>query len=916
MGAPERLIGRRSECAALDRLLADALAGQSRVVVLRGEAGVGKTALLRYLREQATGWHLTTADVVESGMEPAYAGLKRLCAPLIDRLDRLPGPQRDALATVFGRSTGPPPARFLVGLATLTLLADVAEQQPLLCVVDDVHWLDEASAQTLGFVARRLAVERIALVCAARTGSGDPVLTGLPELFIGGLSEADARALLLRHVHGPLDAAVCQQIIRESRGNPLALLELPRTWTVAELAGGFGVLEGQPVTGKIERSYAERLDALPRDSRLLVLAAAADPLGDPDLLQRAAETLRADMAAVESAVDAGLIEMGARIEFAHPLVRSVAYRTATAEDRQRVHGALADATDAEIDPDRRAWHRAHARAGADESVALELERSATRAQARGGAAAAAAFLQHALAMTADPSRRTERALAAAQASLEAGAFDAALAALATAEDHPLDEFQRARTHLLRGRIASASSFGSAAAELLTAGRELEPLDVDLARATYLEAWANALAAGQLAAVGTLRHVSRASRNGPPPAHEPSPSDLLLDGLAQLVTDGLSTAKPLLRQAVTGFRDDDSVLQWGAMAATAAAALWDMEAFEAVITRQIRLAREAGAVVLLATALQGAGIVAGWCGDFRRAEVLVAEADAVTSATGVRISPYGGMLLAALRGREEEASAVLGATLEAAASSGEGLGVQYAYWATAIVANGLGRYEEALVAARRASDDTPELFVADWALVELVEAAVRTGNRVLAAEASDRLADAARASGSDWALGVSARSRALKSDGAKAEGLYIEAVERLRRTDVRPELARAHLLFGEWLRVEGRRVEARDQLRTAHEMLAGIGMEAFASRARRELIAIGQKVRKAGAETRERLTPQEEQIARLVRDGLSNPEIGAMLFLSPRTIEWHLRKVFTKLGVSSRRELRNAVPDGHESLAGL
>ncbi|HWM20892.1 MAG TPA: AAA family ATPase, partial [Ilumatobacteraceae bacterium] len=379
------MLGRQSECEALDRLLADALAGRSGVVVLRGEAGVGKSALLDYLSDRVTSWHVEGAVGVESEMELAYSGLHQICAPMLDRLDRLPVPQRDALATVFGLSASPAPDRFLVGLATLTLFAEVAEQQPLVCIVDDAQWLDHASAQVLGFVARRLHAERIAIVCAARTDSGDNVLAGLPELSIQGLGESDARALLLDHVHGPVDAAVRDQIVAESHGNPLALLELPRTWTTpAELAGGFGFPGSQPVAGKIEQSYAQRLLQLPADTRLLVVAAAAEPLGDAVLLRRAAESLGLDMTAAHPAVEAGLVKVGARVEFAHPLVRSTAYRSATDDDRHRVHGALAAATDPETDPDRRAWHRARATPGPSEEVAEELERSAGRAQARGG----------------------------------------------------------------------------------------------------------------------------------------------------------------------------------------------------------------------------------------------------------------------------------------------------------------------------------------------------------------------------------------------------------------------------------------------------------------------------------------------------------------------------------------------------
>jgi DNA-binding CsgD family transcriptional regulator len=870
--------------------------------------------LLDYVSERVVGWHVATATGVESEMELAHSGLHQLCAPMLDRLDRLPVPQRDALATVFGRSAGPPPEQFLVGLATLTLFADVAEHEPLVCMIDDAHWLDRASAQILAFVARRLLAERVALICVARRGIGDDVLDGLPELPIGGLGASDARALLLANVYGPLDAAVCEQIITESHGNPLALLELPRTWNATDLAGGFGVLDGHAVVGKIEQSYAQRLRELPSDTQLLVLAAAAEPLGDPVLLHRAAAALGIDMAAADPAVDAALLAIGARVEFAHPLVRSAAYRSAAADDRHRVHGALAEATDPETDPDRRAWHRARAVAGPGEEVAAELERSAGRAQARGGFAAAAAFLQRAVALTVDPALRAERALAAAQASLQAGAFDAALGLLATAESGALDDFQRARVELLRGLVASFSSFGSAAAQLLKAASELEPLNVDLARETYLNAWGGALAAGELASAGgTLRDISQAVRSAPRPGHEPRSSDLLLDGMAELVVDGLAAAAPTLRQAVSAFRDDETVLQWGATAATAAAALWDMEGFRAVIDRQLQLARDAGTLPLLATALQGAGIVVTWSGDFRKAASVTAEAVAVSSATGVRIAPYGGMLLAAYEGREAAAFALFKTTTEEATARGEGLGVQYARWSTALLCNGLGRYGEALTAAQLASEDTPELFVSDWALVELVEAAVRTGNAGLAAEAVERLAEATRASDSDWGLGVTARSRALTSEDEAAEGLYLEAIERLGRTPVRPELARAHLVYGEWLRRAGRRVDARAQLRRAHDMLAAIGMEAFRERARRELLATGEKARTRSVETRDELTPQEEQIARLARDGLSNPEIGAQLYISARTVEWHLHKVFGKLGITSRRQLRGALSDDGAAL---
>jgi DNA-binding CsgD family transcriptional regulator len=910
--SPMRLLGRHAECEVLDRLLADALAARSGVRVLRGDAGVGKSALLDYLTARTKGWRVARAVGVESEMELAYSGLHQLCAPMLDQLGRLPAPQRDALATVFGQNTGPAPDPFLVGLATLTLFAEIAEQQPLVCIVDDAQWLDSASAQILGFVARRLLAERVVLVCAARTGTGDDVLAGLPELSIHGLGDGDARALLLDNVHGPLDAAVSDQIITESHGNPLALLELPRTWNAADLAGGFGLPGSLPVVSKIERSYARRLVQLPSDAQLLVLTAAAEPAGDPMLLHRAAQTLGLDMAAADTAADAGLLEVNGGVEFTHPLVRSAAYRSAVAADRHRVHRALAEATDAATDPDRRAWHLAHATPGPSEEVAVELERSAGRAQARGGLAAAAAFLRRSVELTRDPALRADRALTAALANLHAGSVESALALLATAEASALDEFQHARADLLRGEIALVSSGGrEAAGLLLRAAKRFEPLDVTLARETYLDAWGAALFAGPLARRGDLRDVSRAARVAPKPHGRVAPSDLLLDGLATLIIDGRAAAAPTLRRAVDAFRDEEvSVekgLQWAVLASTASAILWDFDSWEAIIGGQADLARAAGAYALLSIALHGQGLVVTWSGNFDAAATPIAEAAAVTEATGTRIAPYGAVLLAAFTGREAEADAVIETTIEQAKAGGEGLAIQFARWAKAVLYNGLGRYKDALAAAGQASEDTPQLFHAAWALPELIEAAVRTGDVDLARRALERLTEAANASDSDWGRGVEARSRALLSEGERAEALHEEAVERLSRTRLRPELARAHLLYGEWLRREGRRLDARRQLRTAYDMFAAIGMEAFAERARRELLATGEKVRKRSDDTRDDLTPQEEQIARLARDGLSNPEIGAQLFISPRTVEWHLRKVFFKLGIHSRRELPTALP---------
>jgi len=904
------LLGRRTECEVLDAVLADASAGRSRVMVLRGDPGVGKSALLGYVSDRGAAWHLATAVGVESEMELDYSGLHQLCAPMLDRLDRLPGPQGDALATVFGRSRGAAPDRFLVGLATLTLIAEVAEQQPLLCVVDDVQWLDRVSVQILGFVARRLLADRVALVCGARTGIGDDLLVGVPEMVVGGLGDSDARALLLAHLYGPLDVAVCDQIIAECHGNPLALLELPRAWNATELAGGFGLPDGRPVVSRIEQSYARRLHLLPADTQLLALAAAAEPLGDPVLLHRAAVTLGLDMSVAGPAVDAGLLEVDRRIEFAHPLVRSAIYRTATAADRHRVHRALAQATDAETDADRRAWHRARAAPGPGEEVADELERSAGRAQARGGLAAAAAFLQRAVSLTVDPTRRAQRALAAAEASLQAGAFDATLALLATADAGPLDEPGRARLDLVRGNLAFVSGRTREAPPLLLqAATRLVPFDPELARETYAKAWGAAAFTG----ADELLETSLAARALPPGRGAPRPVDVLLDGLALVITEGSAAAAATLMRAgrIVAAADisvEDS-LSWGWMAQSASALVWDFEGMLAISARQVELIRGAGALAQLPVHLAFLGSVTAWSGDFAGAASLIAEAESVAAVTGSPMAPpLGALRLLTLQGAEAEASMLVAKTVEQATAAGHETVVRNAHWAAAVLYNGLCRYDEAAAAAKQATSGAFDIYDSMWALPELVEAAARAGDIGAARNALARLAVTTRPCGNDFAVGIEARSRAQLSPTEEAEDGYREAIDRFGRTRLRPELARAQLLYGEWLRREDRRVDAREQLRSAHDTFATIGMEAFAERASRELLATGEKVRKRTAETRDRLTPQEGQIARLARDGLSNPEIGAQLFISARTVEWHLRNLFLKLGISSRRQLAAALPE--------
>jgi DNA-binding CsgD family transcriptional regulator len=909
LSRPE-LLDRGVECEVLDRLLADVRAGESRVLVIRGQAGIGKTALMRYAARQAAGFGIAQVVGVEAEMELPFAGVHQLCAPMLPRLAALPKPQGDALSVALGLASGSAPDRFLVGLAVLSLLSAVAEEQPLLCFVDDAQWLDAASSQVLGFVGRRLQAEAVGIVYGLRESANRPELQRLPELLLGGLEPEDARALLAQVIPGRLDDHVRERIVEETRGNPLALIELPRHKSAAELAVGFDFLATGDVPAHLEEHYKRRVDTLPDETQRLMLLAAADPVGDPPLVWRAADALGIGPGALVPAEDAGLLEIGPHVRFGHPLVRSAIYSTASPADRRAVHQALADATDAEIDADRRAWHRAAAAAGPDEDVAAELEQSAGRAQARGGLAAAAAFLRRSVVLTKDPDKRVDRALAAAQACLGAGAFDAALGLVGNAAAGQRDAYRRAQVDLLHGQIAFAAGHGSdAPVLLLKAAKQLEPLDLELARETYLLAIGAASHAGAANAPDLL-DLCRAVHALPPPA-QPRALDLLLEGLALVYTEGHAAAAPLWLRAADAFAGDevpiDQCLQWGWLATSAGNVLWDDDSVRAVCARPIRLARDAGALSILPIYLNALSMAAARDGNFPAANSLMAEADAVIEATGTQLAPYTETAVAALRGRKAEALPLIEAMMQAA-ESGQGLAATTAQWAAAILYNGLGRYEDARRAAHNATSHPLDLFVAPWALPELIEASARTGATDAACEALERLTATARPVGTDVGLGILARSEALLSEGEAARDLYEEAVERLARTQRQSDLARAHLLYGEWLRRENRRGDARDQLRAAHDLFTAMGMEAFAGRARGELQATGERVRARTAATRDELTPQERQIARLARDGLSNPEIGAQLFLSPRTVEWHLRKVFAKLGIGSRKELAKVLPE--------
>ncbi|MFD3400104.1 AAA family ATPase [Kribbella sp. NPDC058693] len=899
------LRGRQQELAVLEDMLEAARSGQSDSLVLRGEAGVGKTALLDSLIADAPDCDVARTTGIESEMELAYAGLHQLCQRFADRVDQLPPPQQQALRSAFGLVTAPVSDRFLVGLAVLNLLSDAASKQPLVCIVDDAQWLDRMSARILAFVARRLAQESIVMLFAVRDGI-DHEFTGFPELVLRGLEDTEARALLESVLPTPVDPRVRDRIVAETRGNPLALLELPRAWTAAELADG---LSSGPLISRIEDCFVRQIDELPADTRRLLLIAAAEPLGDPTLLWRAAEYLQLGADPAAEALQSGLVTLGRHVRFRHPLVRSAIYRRATPHDRYAVHAALAAVTDPDADPDRRAWHRAQATDRPDEDVAAELERSAVRAQARGGFFAASAFLERASTLTLDPGRRAGRALSAARAKRSAGALEAALKLLSDADRGPTDPLRSAEVAQLRGEIAfDQGRAREAASTLLDAARRLDPHDPARARMAYLEAMSAAIWASGPDAPGILSDAAAAA---PRPADSDPLPDRLLQALALRFTRGYPAAAPSLIEALGRARtreiatEDVGSWLWLAgnrVSGTIAIEVWDLGTALELAARQERIARSTGALVQLQFALNFRSNLLCMTGDLDAAARLVEEEHQLAAATGNREVGVGRMLLDALRGEEATARRLITTTIRESADSSQGRMAAFATYADAVLHNGLGRYEKACDAARRVFEQD---IVGYGVLVvgELAEAASRTGDSKLVETSLTWLSERVAATPTDWGRGLEARVRALLTGD---EASYQESIDHLSRTELRIELARSELLYGEWLRRQGRRGEARTHLRTAHEALMQMGLQAFADRARHELLATGETVRKRRPDTNNDLTAQEAQIAEMARSGLTNSEIGAQLFISPRTVEWHLRKTFSKLGISSRRQLRTAL----------
>jgi DNA-binding CsgD family transcriptional regulator len=900
------LLGRGPETTRLDELIRAAAAGRGGAVVIEGDPGVGKTALLEDAAQRASRLAVLRVAGVESELTLPYAALHQLCGRMIARRDRLPPPQSDALAVALGGLAGPAPDRFLVSLGVLGLLSDFAAERPLLCLVDDAQWIDQESLQALAFVARRAEADSFALLFSTRVALD--ALAGVPRLVVGGLAEPDARTLLASVAPGRLDPRVRDRIIAETHGNPLALLELPHRLSLDQLAGGFGLPDPERLSSRIEEGFLRRVRASPPGTQQLLLLIAADPVGDTSVLRRAAHalglSLEQDAGPAEAA---GLISVASHVRFRHPLVRSAIYRTASPAGRRAAHGALAGAVDADADRDRRAWHLAHGTIFPSDEVAGELERSADRAKSRGGPAAAAAFLELAANLTSDSRRRATLTIASAESKYDAGALPQAAALLDGLDAASLDEADRAHLDLIRARILfTAGGSGETVVLMAKAAKRLEAVDADLARATYLHAFSAGTFLGRDVAVGQWLDLGRAASAAPPPTGPANARDMLLDGLALQFTAGYTQSLVPLRQALgtlaAGHQHVENSIEVSWLACCVAIIVWDDNSWRVLSARFVDEGHRTGALVHLLAAVQMRAIERVLAGDFAEAASLVEEKKLLTSVIG---PTHGGdsaaIFLAAWRGHEMKNTAD---AVSPPASQIWGFEADVSCYATAVLCNALGQYKLAMEAART--------FLADangrWApaLPELVEAAMRCGSPELARRAVGQLATTTAASGTHWATGLETLCRALTSDDDDAERHFLKSIDHLNQTRVVTSLARATLLYGEWLRRQGRRIDARRQLRAASDMFVSMGAEAFAARARRELSATGERLPKRSVSPAVQLTSQETQIVRLAMDGQANAEIAAQMFISPRTVEYHLHKIFTKLGITSRNQLSRAL----------
>ncbi len=907
------LLGRREECDRVDRVLAAARAGLSGVLVLRGEPGIGKTALLDYAVAAAAELEISRIEAIESEMELGFAGLHQLLVPFLGEIGTLPPPQRDALSSAFGLIHNGPPDRFLVALATLTLLAHTARPRGLLCVIDDAQWLDRESAAVLTFVARRLHADSIAILFGVRDPSEPQTsFDDLPSIQVKGLSAPEGRQLLSAEIPR-LDDEVSNRIVAETQGNPLALMEVSRELTPGQQSGTAPLPDPLPLGRQLESRFLRQVHRLSADTQTLLLTAAADPTGDPTLLWRAGHELGFGPDAAAPAQAEDLIMVGPVIRFRHPLIRSATYYSATPIERRRVHRALAAVTDPGQDPDRRAWHLSEATAEPDEAVAAELERAATRATTRGGWAASVAFLTRAAVLSPGQRSQARRLLAAASAEITAGAPDHAQLLLDRSLAHLDGSLQHGLAKRAQGAIYHAlNQPAEAAAVLLAAAGDLAPLDVRLARAALLDALAATAIAGPLAISGaTSLDVALAARDVPLIAGEaPGAGDLLLDADVTLILDGHQAAAPLVRRAVTTLSRDPSesaeMLVWLAAGCRLAGVIGDDATMYTLAVRMERQARRQGALLALSTSLIHLGTVEMFEGSLDAAQARFTERGAIEAAQESDCS-LGNLLVKAWRGLEHETLAEADSVTRTARRRGQGWQLAWADYAVCVMELSVGRYAEALASTPNSFEDN--LHVSAFALADYIEAAVRSDHCGAGREALARMTARLPSDGSPVALGLLARSRALLASDQEAEGFYAEAIGRLATSPSSLHLARTQLLYGEWLRRRKRRIEARQQLRAAFTRFGEIGAAGFAERARLELVATGETARKRSPETRNDLTPQETQIAELASRGATNPEIAAKLFISPSTVDYHLRKVFRKLDVTSRRQLASAFLSG-------
>jgi DNA-binding CsgD family transcriptional regulator len=904
------LLGRGAERDRLDRILADARAGLSATLVLRGEPGVGKTSLLDYAQAAAADLAVIRVDGIESEIEFSFGALHQLLRPNLDRSGVLAPPQRTALELAFGLREGPAPDRFLVGLAALGLLADQATRQPLLCLVDDAQWLDRESADALAFMARRLYADSMAMIFAVREPAAAPgLLGGLPGLVVSGLAERDAAELLAATAGPRLRPAVAERIVTETDGNPLALIEIGQQLGPGQLSGDAPLPDPVPIGRQLEQRYLREARGLPADTGVLLLTAAADPTGDPQLLWQAGAQLGFTAGAATAAEARHLLTIRDTVRFRHPLIRSAVYYGASFAERQRVHAALGAATDPAHHLEQRAWHLAMAATGPDETVAAELERAGERARQRGGWTAAAASFQRAAALTADPPARGRRLLRAGEASCGAGALRQAQLQLDQATSDLAGPRDLAQVQRVRGRIYHAQhESAQATSALLTAAAGLGPGDLRLARDILVEAVVEAQINGQLAPDGTTRgDVARAARSLPLPGGTPAtPGDLLLDADTTLQLQGLQAAAPLLRTAIDAVQaaspEAPETFQWLAAACADATILVDDTRLDGLARRMEDEARQHGAVLPLTLALSHAGVSNLLAGYLSEAQRCFVEHAAITEARGQRWS-IGALLVAAWRGQTQQVQTLLETVAEDAGREGQGYQLVFADYARCVIELGRSRYGAAYASFTAGVEDTSQI---KFVLPDLVEAAQRSGHHDAAQGTLAQLERLAAASPSPLTLGFVARARALVAgDGPakRTEEYYREAMAQHGAARGPVHLARSQLVYGEWLRRIKRPRDAREPLRAAYRDFDEMGARAFAARARRELSAAGESVPvRSGAQDREALTAQEAQVAELAAGGATNAEIAAQLYLSPNTIDYHLRKVFRKLGVSSRRQL--------------